>query len=296
MKIAVTGALGLVGRAVCALAQAQGHEIVALSRRTGVDVADREALTNALAGCDAVIHAAGINREIGHQTYARVHVEAAHNVVAAARANGVRRIVLVSFLRARPNCGSPYHESKWAAEEIVRASGIDHTIVKLGVTYGPGDHLLSHLVWTVRHLPVMLTVGADRPLDVDDAARVLVAATADPRLANQTVALVGPDALPLAQIVRRVGAAAGRTPLLAPAPVWFHALFARGLELVMRTPLVARAQVRILAEGLTEHWGDVAPLPADLAATRRFTFEHVRTRLPADRSAREEFGCRWCRA
>ena len=55
------------------------------------------------------------------------------------------KIIYLSFLRARPACGSRYHESKWAAEELVRGSGIDHTILKSGVIYGRGDHLLDHV-------------------------------------------------------------------------------------------------------------------------------------------------------
>ena len=78
------------------------------------------ALGGAFAGCEAVVHCAGINRELGEQTYQRVHIAGTANVVAAAWRAGVRKIVLISFLRARPNCGSGYHESKWAAEEIVQ--------------------------------------------------------------------------------------------------------------------------------------------------------------------------------
>src|ERR1700730_15629178 len=97
------------------------------------DLCDPTVLSEAFAGCDGVAHCAGINREIDSQTYDRVHVEATKNVVAAAQAAGVKKIVLMSFLRARPNCGSPYHESKWAAEEIVRESGLDYTIIQAGV-------------------------------------------------------------------------------------------------------------------------------------------------------------------
>jgi NADH dehydrogenase len=35
----------------------------------------------------------------------------------------VRKVIMLSFLRARPDCGSPYHESRWAAEELIRDSG-----------------------------------------------------------------------------------------------------------------------------------------------------------------------------
>lgn len=137
MKIAITGGTGFIGRHLAAALRADGHEVLAYGR--GFDV------EHAFDGCDAVAHCAGINREIGEQTYERVHVAGTRAVVEAAKRAGVRKIVMMSFLKARPYCGSPYHESKWAAEEIIRNSGLDYTIVKAGMTCGRGDHMLDHL-------------------------------------------------------------------------------------------------------------------------------------------------------
>ncbi|MEZ5980083.1 MAG: hypothetical protein R3F34_17985 [Planctomycetota bacterium] len=125
---------------------------------------------------------------------------------------------------------------------------------------------------------------------------MLVAATDDASLANRTVALTGPETLRFAEIVRRVGAAVGRTPRIARGPVWFHRALAVLLEATTRVPLVARAQVRILEEGLVEPWGEVDQLPDDLAPTLRFTPDRVRELLPRDRGAIEEFGLRCCPA
>ena len=77
----------------------------------------------------------------------------------AAKAAGVKQIILLSFLRARPNCGSPYHESKWEAEEIVRKSGLDYTIFKSGVIYGKGDHMLDHLSHAFHTFPFFAFIG-----------------------------------------------------------------------------------------------------------------------------------------
>jgi NADH dehydrogenase len=145
MKIAITGGTGFVGSHFAKRVLADGHEVVLISRSAGSqanvphppaathvtsDLSDADILASAFAGCDAIAHCAGINREIGSQTFQRIHVDGTRNVVEAAQRAGVRRIALMSFLRARPACGSPYHESKWAAEEIVRSSGLDYTIVK----------------------------------------------------------------------------------------------------------------------------------------------------------------------
>jgi len=159
MKYAITGGTGFVGRAVCTQLASEGHEAIALSRRTGTGVDDLDGLERAFAGCDGVIHRAGINSELRGQTYEQVHVAGTRNVIAATQRTGVRKLVMMSFLRARPACGSPYHESKWAAEELVRASGIDYTVIKAGVVYGAGDHLLNHLTRGLLTLPVFGLVG-----------------------------------------------------------------------------------------------------------------------------------------
>lgn len=291
MKIAITGGNGFVGATLAEEMRARGHEVVALSRRNGGDVGDADAMREALEGCDAVVHCAGINREIGVQTYRRVHVQGTHNVVEAARANGVKRIVLTSFLRARPGCGSRYHESKYAAEEIVRDSGIDHVIFKPGVIYGRGDHMLDHMTRALRTFPAFAFVGfKDRevaPLHVIDFTRQLAAA-ATGELAPGTYAPLGPEILPLREAVRRVARAAGRRALFFRMPVWFHYLLAWFVERVMRVPVVSVAQVRILSEGVTEPVRDVQPLPASLAPGIHFTESAIQEALPdAGR-----YGCR----
>ena len=161
MRIAITGGTGFVGGHLAARLNAA--DTVVISRRTGVDVENVDALTKAFAGCDVIVHAAGINREIGDQTFQRVHVNGTRAVVEAAKRAGVKRIVMVSFLRARPDCGSGYHETKWAAEEIIRHSGIDHTILKASMMYGRGDHMVDHVSRAVKTWPIFA------PLDTASA-------------------------------------------------------------------------------------------------------------------------------
>ena len=138
MRIAITGATGFIGGHLKNRLTGEGHEVVRIGRHRIDDAIvhnsldDVDQLTAAFAGCKAVAHCAGINREIGGQTYARVHVDGTRNVIEAARRAGVDKILFTSFLRARPDCGSAYHESKWTAEEVVRNSGLDFTIIKAG--------------------------------------------------------------------------------------------------------------------------------------------------------------------
>jgi NADH dehydrogenase len=248
------------------------------------DLSDPNILAAAFIGCEAVAHCAGINRELGSQTFERVHVEGTRRVIEAARRAGVRRIALMSFLRARPDCGSAYHESKWAAEEIVRASGLDYTIIKAGMVYGRGDHMLDHLSHAFHTLPLLATVGfrqkAIRPLAIDDLIQVLQAALVDGRLPSKTVALTGAEELLLSEAAGRVAAVLGRRAWIFPAPVLFHRGLALVCEWTMKIPLVAKAQVQILIEGVVEPATSCDPLPADLVPVRRFTPDQIRSGLP----------------
>ena len=292
MRIAVTGAAGFVGTHLTHRLESEGHDLVLISRRprkennqiAADDLSDASALRELFHGCKVVAHCAGINREIGAQTYQRVHVEATRNVVEAAKAAGVEKIVLMSFLRARANCGSPYHESKWEAEEIVRNSGLDYTIIKAGVIYGLGDHMLDHLSHALHTFPVFGLVGfkekSVRPLAVEDLVHVMRAAILDRRMKRQTIALLGPEEIYLSEAVCRVAEVVGKRPLMFPLPVFCHRLMAHVFELTMKIPLTSLAQVRILSEGVVEAGSPVTPVPYDLAPTRRFTAEQIRNGLP----------------
>jgi NADH dehydrogenase len=298
MKIAITGATGFVGRHLARALSYQGHELVLIARgadgrdRTvrrihgarfhAASVTDEDALAGILERCDAVAHCAGINREIGDQTYERIHVEGTQAVVNAARRAGVKRIALMSFLRARPDCGSGYHESKWRAEEIVRGSGLDYTILKAGVIYGRGDHLLGHLARSILTAPVFALVGRDepvRPVAVEDVVRIFEAAL-EGKLKRRTLSVMGPDSLPFSGVVRRVAGAIGRRVFVFPAPVWFHRALAWGFEQAMTIPLISLAQVRMLAEGIAEPLPACELPPEDLAPRRHFTITQIQAGLP----------------
>ncbi len=281
MRVAITGGTGFVGRHLAE--RLDGTDTVIVSRRTGVPIDDVDALTAAFAGCDVVAHCAGINREIGDQTFARVHVDGTRAVIEAARRAGVRRIVMLSFLRARPDCGSAYHETKWAAEQLVRQSGIDHVILKAGMIYGPGDHLVDHATRAVRTWPVFATVGYSdrtvRPLPVEEAVDVLIAAL-EGRVPYPTVAVVGAEELGFGTVVRRIARVAGRRPAVVRAPVWAIRALAQLAEWTMVVPLIAKAQARMLAEGVSEPEPFAPELPDGIRPVLPFDDERIRAALP----------------
>jgi len=287
MRIAITGGTGFVGSHLAARLRADGHETVVISRRTGHDLGPTGTgdLAEAFRGCDAVVHCAGINRELGAQTYDAVHVRGTAAVIASTTAAGVSRIVMLSFLRARPDGPTTYHRSKWAAEELVRNSGLGYTILKAGVIHGRGDHMLEHLSHAFYTFPVFALVGLRdrpvRPVAVDDVARILeAAALGDARIADRTIAVLGPEEMPLGQAVRRVARATGRRPRFIRLPIAAHLVIARLAEWTMRVPLITTAQVQILAEGVVDPTAYADEPPNDLAPATPFDFDTIRRGLP----------------
>jgi len=295
MRVAITGGTGFVGRHLARELVARGHEAVLIARGKDVrdesihklpktsflasDLSDPQELRRAFLGSDAVAHCAGINREIGAQTYLRVHVDGTKHVVEAARLAGVKKIVLLSFLRARPKCGSAYHESKWVAEEMVRGSGLNYTVFKAGVIYGRGDHMLDHLSHALYTFPIFGLVGMKerqiRPVAVEDLVTAIIASVDDTRLSNKIVSITGPEEMALSEAVRRVAEAIGRHPLYVPTPLAIQKVIAWVAERTMKIPLLSLAQLRILSEGIAEALPACDTLPADLLPATRFTAEQI---------------------
>ena len=166
----MTGATGFVGGGVLRGLRAAGHEVVAyvregtdsrplrdLERFVG-DIGDPNRLADAAAGCDAMIHAAGIADPSAHpDTLGWAHVAGTENALNAARKAGCKRFVYVScadvtlydgprsFWSEADAPQRPYGElarTKLQAEELVRVSGrrgFWTIALRPGLVWGPGD-------------------------------------------------------------------------------------------------------------------------------------------------------------
>ena len=232
MRVLITGASGFVGRAVSAAVVRSGHETRGMTRRPPVQplpgewvtgsVVSGEDLRRAMDGCDAVIHLVGIIGEVGDQTFERVHREGTRRVVEACTASGIRRLIHMSALGTRPGAISGYHRSKWAAEEIVRGSGLDWTVFRPSVIYGPGDGFVNLFVRIGRWSPVLPVIGrADallQPVPVEAVAGAFAAALDSPASIRRTYDLCGPEPMTLAAILRIVHDHTGRRRWLVGVP------------------------------------------------------------------------------
>src|SRR5207237_9040756 len=130
--------------------------------------------------CDTVIHLVGIIREHRSRaiTFERIHHLGTLNVLTAASHVGARRYLHISALGTRVGAASRYHQTKWAAEEAVRASGLAWTIFRPSLIYGPQDQFVNLFAKIIRRSPIVPVLGSPRarfqPVSIDAVASAFV--------------------------------------------------------------------------------------------------------------------------
>lgn len=267
MRVLVTGGTGFVGAEITRRLIAKGVEVRCLSRRRQSVVAgsipvsaslfDSGALERAVRGCDAVIHLVGIISEIRDQTFERVHVEGTRRVLAASRATGVRRIVHMSAMGARETAVARYLQTKWAAEELVRHSGMDWTLLRPSLIYGPGDGVVSLFEKLSRFSPVVPVMGSGRsllqPVAVEDVARLFVDSLSRKPVFRRTLEVGGPDRISFNHLVEGILVRLHRRRWVWHLPMALARFQALVLECIYPTllgkaPPLNRDQIQMLAE------------------------------------------------
>lgn len=271
--ILVTGASGFVGSHLLPALIDAGHRVVALVRsetaadtvrrrltaaqqacvetRVG-DVTQPATLPGAFAGVDAVVHLVAVPRDWNKgQTLRLVNTEGTRAVVDAAKAAGVRRFVHQGAMGVVDEPDLHYGSSKAKGEAIVAASGLDSTILKPSLLYGPRDGFFNILASLVRMSPAVVPItgsGAARfqPLAIEDLARIVVGTLADDGTIGRAYELGGPRYWTYREIVQEVLQGMGTRRLLVPMPVPLIRLVAGTAELVRLPFPVATDQLRQL--------------------------------------------------
>ncbi len=282
MKVFVTGATGFVGKHVAARLIADGHEPVCLVRDAGSDAAQGlrhlgarlvtgtitspEDVIAGAGGTDATIHLVGIIFERRGASFQQVHVEGTINMLAAARTAGSSRFIHMSALGAGENAVSAYLKTKWTAEHAVIASGLDYTILRPSIIYGPGGEFIDMLLGQARRLPLLPVIGDGRylmqPVSVSDVAQVFSAALTNQKSINRIYDVGGPSPLTYNEMLDTVCRALGKKRLKLHIPVAVMRLIAGVSEKTMSKPFLTTDQIAMLLQGST---GDISGLRQDFS-------------------------------
>lgn len=217
------------------------------------DILDKESLVKAMVGVETIIHLVGIIEEGPGVSFEAIHVLGAKDVVDAAIGAGVKKFIHMSALGSRESAASRYHRTKWQAEQYVKASGLNFTIFRPAIIFGPGDGFMNRLAQLMGRLPVIPIIGTGKyefqPIYIEDVVRCFVQAAQNPLTIRGTFELGGPEKLTFNEIIEIIRNALGvkkgtiHIPMAVMKPlVWF-------MDRFLKHPPVNREQLMMLEEG-----------------------------------------------
>ena len=250
----LTGATGLVGRALLRRLTAAGEPVRCLvrdPRRLGADrvrvqialgdLADPPSFRNAMRGVRTVVHLATAIRDQPAGSIEELNGIATWRMVQAAERAGVEHFVFMSSLGAVRHDRTRYLRAKALAESAVLASDLRHTVLAPSFVYAPGDPFLTMVERAGMLLPVVPISGRGhalyQPIWADDVADAIVAALDGGANGDRRYELAGPETLSHQQIVALVLRAAGRARPIVNVPT---PIVSRGLR-VLETFMQSRA-------------------------------------------------------
>jgi UDP-glucose 4-epimerase len=249
-RVLVTGASGFIGHALVPALVAAGYEVRAASRHPPVFAPPVDATAHGdlgsdvdwpplLAGADFVVHLAGIAHTgpgVPEAAYDRVNRQATAALAQAARKAGVQRVVFVSTIRAQtgpqadhvlteadaPQPTDPYGRSKLAAETALAQSGVDFTVLRPVLVYGPGIKGNLRMLARLAALPIPLPFGAFTNrrslLSIGNLASAITHVLGHPESSGETYVVADLQPVSLAQIIKALRAGLDRPPRLLKVP------------------------------------------------------------------------------
>src|SRR5262245_55849105 len=199
MKVVVVGGGGLIGARIVAMLARDGHDVVAASRRFGVDVVTGEGVAKALSGANVVVDVLN-SPSFEDAAVMRFFKTSTHNLLVAEAAAGVRHHVALSVVGTGRLMQSGYLRAKFAQEKLIQAAAVPYSIIQATQFF----EFMSSIADAATHgtairVPPLLI----QPIAADDVARA-VARIATGTPVNGTIELGGPEPLYLDALIRRV--------------------------------------------------------------------------------------------
>ena len=220
MRVLLTGATGLIGRAVLAALHGEGHAVVAVARSAGaadrlpeaagcvaLDIAKATSSTDwlpHLVGIDAVVNCAGVLQDSPRDSTAGVHANGATALFAACEQAGVRRVVQISAIGVDRGATTAFARSKLAGDEALMAHNLEWVILRPSVVVGRQAYGGSALFRGLAALPVMPRVAGAGPLQVvqlDDVVRTVLFFMQPDAPTRVVLEIAGPERLSLEEVL-----------------------------------------------------------------------------------------------
>jgi len=268
--ILVTGATGYVGGRLIPALLDSGYQVRAMGRSLEKmacrpwaghrqvelvqgDVLDLESLKKAAAGCRTayyLVHSMIAQKE----KFVEADRRAAHNMVAAATASGLERIIYLGGLaEAKDSTLSKHLQSRIEVADILQSGSVPTTDLRAPMILGSGSASFEILRYLVERLPVMITPrwvqSLNQPIAIRDVIAYLVGCLEHPETVGETFDIGGTDILTYRDLLDIYAEEAGlRKRIIIPVPVLTPTLSAHWIRFISPVPTSIALP---LTEGLT---------------------------------------------
>jgi uncharacterized protein YbjT (DUF2867 family) len=268
--ILITGATGFIGQQLVARLVAQGERprclVRDVQRAASVLPADDielvqgattqpTTLAAAVAGVDTIVHAAFMTadrKQSAGNHYEETNVGGTSNLLLAAKAAGVTRVIEISGLGTKPAKSGSYMQGRYLSEKMLIESGLAWTIIRPSVLFGKGSPFIKGLVDLIKTSPVLPLLGGGKlkfqPIFVEDVVTVITKVLADPEHTNGKIfSIGGPDYYSFSHILDLLLQATHtfRPKIYAPMPL--VGIGAAVMEVVLAKPPLTKAAMALFS-------------------------------------------------
>lgn len=257
--ILVTGATGFIGRHLVQRLLDEGYRLRCLVPPGQAEhlpwenppevvegnMLDDEALFRAVTGVHVIIHLANAQWWGRPRDLERVELVGTRNLVAAARAARVGRMITLSHLGAAPSSAYPLLQIKGLVEETIRDSGLAYTIIRSGIVFGEEDSFINHIAMSLRANPLFFLMPGRgevvlQPIHIEDVVNALVRSLHSVEAVDTVAEIGGPEYITLEDLIRTIMRVSRMPRLIIPVPPyvlrWTTAIYSRILPRSLMTP------------------------------------------------------------
>jgi uncharacterized protein YbjT (DUF2867 family) len=313
-NVAIVGGSGFIGQALASTLASRGKSVRVITRKresakalwllpkveiVEADPHDEASLYEALENAESVVNLVGVLHSKPGKPWGpdfdAAHVKLPARIARCMNRRKIRRLVHISALGAAEHAPSMYLRSKAAGEAALRANqGIDLTILRPSVVFGPGDQFLNLFAKLQKFSPVipLATPHARfQPIDVRDLSTAIANCLENPATIGKQYECVGPDVLTLYEIVHWAGVYAGCPRPIIPLPdgaAWAQAWVMEhlpGKPLMSRDNLASASIPNVGSAPLSPELGIEKPHSLHAVAPTYLGKESPRQRL-SDRRAK----------
>jgi nucleoside-diphosphate-sugar epimerase len=213
---------------------------------------DKTKLNESLEGIDIIIHLAGVVNAASKEEFYESNINITKEIVEASIKNNIKKIISLSTSIATSNSEETYANTKYIAEQIIKESGLNYTVLRPSLVYGKGDkrHIRT-LTDFIKKSPFIPIAGNGEyllhPVYIGDLIFAISKSIDKEEIINKTYTIAGPKPLTFNNIIKTISDALKVKRIKIHIPLPILTLLAGIYEKVAKDPKVTKEQIKRIA-------------------------------------------------